>query len=198
MVGPAPVSNNPSTPASDPNSLASKLKLLINNVGAPKMVQETLIKEIDANGPTPTVIDKIIQALRTEADIMKLTIDSVTNLKAQISGQPATATSQVDDEKLPETLPVTPMPSSQVTPPPVNPVLSAEPPSVAPAVPPTPASVFVPAPAVPVPQANPATATDGTAQKAKDQAELDKLLKELEALQTASKQAPAAATTPNA
>lgn len=67
------------------DSTVQKLKLLVNNAGAPQMVKDSLLQEIDQKGATPEVMDRIIQSFETEKDILTLTINSVTNLKKQVT-----------------------------------------------------------------------------------------------------------------
>jgi hypothetical protein len=66
-------------------NLDQKLKLLIENAGAPTIVKDSLLKELKDKGATVKVMDKIIQAFNTEKDILALTVNSITNLKSQLS-----------------------------------------------------------------------------------------------------------------
>ncbi|MBN1374312.1 hypothetical protein JW962_03220 [Candidatus Dojkabacteria bacterium] len=103
----APVSGNPSG-----NDLSQKLLLLIRNAGAPQMVKDSLVTEVENKGPNAEVMDKIIQAFQTEKDILNLTINSIENLKKQVSVQQPLVAAPVE----PVTSPV-PEPVSVIPPP---------------------------------------------------------------------------------
>ncbi|HOU76209.1 MAG TPA: hypothetical protein PK957_03750 [Candidatus Dojkabacteria bacterium] len=77
------------------NNTVQKLKLLINNTGAPQMVKDSLLQEIDQKGATPEVMDRVIQSFETEKDILVLTINSVTNLKKQVTEGGSTEPTQL-------------------------------------------------------------------------------------------------------
>lgn len=139
------------------DSTVQKLKLLVNNAGAPQMVKDSLLQEIDQKGATPEVMDRIIQSFETEKDILTLTINSVTNLKKQVT-----------EGSMPQDA------SQVVTPPPL---MS---PTPQPEVPQQP--VMASAPAQPVMQPT-ATPSDDVKKK---QEELEKLLEELKSLQAES------------
>ena len=139
------------------DSTVQKLKLLVNNAGAPQMVKDSLLQEIDQKGATPEVMDRVIQSFETEKDILTLTINSVTNLKKQVTeGSMPQDTSQV------------------VTPPPL---MSPTPQQQVPQQP-----VMASAPAQPAMQPT-ATPSDDVKKK---QEELEKLLEELKSLQAES------------
>jgi len=139
------------------NNTVQKLKLLINNAGAPQMVKDSLLQEIDQKGATPDVMDRVIQSFETEKDILVLTINSVTNLKKQVAEGVAPESAQL------------------TTPPPlINPA-------------PQPSYLNPTTAEVPQPQMTPPPAPTSTSDDVKKkQEELEKLLEELKALQAES------------
>lgn len=148
------------------NSTVQKLKLLVNNAGAPQMVKDSLLQEIDQKGATPEVMDRVIQSFETEKDILSLTINSVTNLKKQLTeGVLNNDSSQV----------VTPPPLMSPTPQP-----SPVPQTVTASAPVAPQQPTQPLPTTPAPRT---TTSDDVKKK---QEELEKLLEELKSLQAES------------
>jgi len=154
-------------------TLKQKLKLLVNNVGAPQIVKDSLIKEIEVAGATASTMNKIVQALETEKDIITLTISSVNNLKTQ-SG-PNTST-QPSKKVAPAVTPANTTPS-------VSPQLATPAPTRTPS---QPASTPVANTNYVADQANTQTGTNNTSSKAEKE-ELDKLVKELRQLQSNKK-----------
>lgn len=99
--------------------LTDRLKTLINNVGAPQIVKDSLLKEVDEKGAVPEVMDRIIQSLQTEIDILNLTITTITNHKQELMNGGVTA-----QPPMPQPVPQNMLPPQIPTPPAPQPPMS--------------------------------------------------------------------------